>query len=149
MAGGHSRACVSAPIDWREVKQQTERFELNSVVEPTLAACSSLFGTPMPPGFYYAALPAGVRLFPASLAPSEVWDAPLFYPRLLKRPSEKLRWFAQMFFVARMADRRFFPLPASLSFLYYFLRPLRLACKWGWLFVSAGFRRLTQWLRAA
>ncbi len=32
------------------------------------------------PGFPSAALPAGVRLFRNSLAPSESWDAPLFHP---------------------------------------------------------------------
>lgn len=139
--------CVSASIDWRQVREKAERFELDLVVQPTLTACSSLFGTPMPTTLSSRPLPAGVHLFPASLAPSEVWKTPLFYPRLLKRPSEKLRWFAEMLFVARLADRRFFHLPAPLSFLYYFLRPLRLACKWGWLFLSAGFRRLGQWLR--
>ena len=31
----------------------------------------------------------------------------------------------QMFFVARIADRRFLDLPPSLTFIYYFLCPLR------------------------
>ena len=31
------------------------------------------------PGFSFAALPPGVRLFRNSLAPCESWDAPLFY----------------------------------------------------------------------
>lgn len=136
--------CVSGKVDWAEVKEKAGRFELDLVAESTLTACSSLFGTPVPANLCPRPLPADVRLFPDSLADSESWNAPLFYPRLLKRPSEKLRWFAQMFFVARMADRRFFPLPASLSFLYYLLRPLRLACKWTWLGAQAAFRRLRQ-----
>lgn len=136
--------CTSTEIDWQKVREMAERFELDLAAGPTLAACSLLFGTPMPPGFASAALPPGVQLFPASLAPSESWKAPLFQPRLLKRRSEKLRWLAEMFFVARVADRRFLPLPARLGFLYYFLRPLRLTCKWSWLFLSAGFRRLRQ-----
>lgn len=70
-----------------------------------------------------------------------------FYPKLLKRRSEKLRWFLEMFFVARQADEMFFHLPASLDFLYFVLRPLRLACKWSRLFLTAGFRRLGQKLR--
>jgi hypothetical protein len=52
-----------------------------------------------------------------------------------------------MFFVARQADQVFFHLPASLDFLYFLLRPLRLACKWSWLFLAAGFGRLRQWFR--
>jgi hypothetical protein len=134
--------CVSTSIDWQQVRDKAERFELDAVVGPTLAACSSLFGTPSPPGFSAAALPAGVQLFPASLAPSEAWKAPLFYPQLLKRPSEKLRWLAEMLFVARLADRRFLPLPPSVSFLYYVSRPLRLSCKWLWLGAQAAYRRL-------
>ena len=134
--------CISAHIDWYQVREKTERFELESVVGPTLAACSLLFGTPTPAGFPSRALPAGVQLFPASLAASEVWKAPVFCPWLLKRPSERLRWFAEMIFVARLSDYIFFPLPPSLSFLYYFLRPLRLAGKWSWLLLSAVFRGL-------
>ena len=71
--------------------------------------------------------------------PSESWKVTLFYPRLLKRRSEKLRWYAQTFFVPKMADHRFISLPSSLTFLYYVLRPLRLTCKWSWRFED-GFR---------
>ena len=124
------------------VKEKAERFELDTVAEPTLAACSSLFGTPIPAQIPCPPLPADVRLFPDSLAASESWKVPLFYPRLLKRRSEKLRWLAQTLFVARMADHRFVSLPASLNFLYYFLRPLRLICKWSWRFLRTGFGRL-------
>ena len=132
--------CVSASIDWSAVNEKAERFDLDSAVAPTLTACSLLFGTRILPGLCHRPMPTGVRLFPDSLAPSEAWKAPLFYPRLLKRPSEKLRWFAEMLFVARLADRSFFHLPDSLSILYYVLRPIRLACKWSWLFLSAVFR---------
>jgi hypothetical protein len=128
-------------LDWTPVKELGRRFDLGLVAETTLTACASLFGTPLPAQLCPPPLPADVRLFPDSLSDSELWNAPLFYPRLLKRPSEKLRWFAQMFFVPRVADHRFIKLPAWLSFLYYFLRPLRLMCKWGWLFLSARFRR--------
>jgi hypothetical protein len=131
-------------VDWARVKELAGRSELELVAETTLTACASLFGTPRPAELSQRPLPTGIRLFPDSLADSELWNAPLFYPRLLKRPSEKLRWFAQMFFVPRVADHRFIKLPASLTFLYYFLRPLRLAFKWSWLFVSAGIRRLMQ-----
>jgi Uncharacterised nucleotidyltransferase len=131
--------CLSTRIDWEQVKQKAERFELTSIVRYTLTACSSLFGMPMPPYISALALPAGVRLFPESLVQSEIWKAPLFYPRLLRRPSEKLRWLAEMLFIARLADRTFFHLPTALNFLYYVLRPLRLAFKWSRLFGRAAF----------
>ena len=139
--------CVSGSIDWQAVREKAERFDLDMVVGSTLAVSSSLFGTSAPANFSALPIPAGVQLFPNSLNPSESWNAPLFYPKLLKRPSEKLRWFAEMFFVARQADQMFFHLPAFLDFLYFLLRPLRLACKWSWLFLSAGFCRLREWFR--
>lgn len=134
--------CVSASIDWPQVKAKAERFGLDLAVGPTLTACSALFGTPIPACMSSPPLPAGVHLYPHSLEPAEAWKAPLFYPKLLKRPSEKLRWFAEMFFVARLADRRLFRLPPALSFLYYLLRPLRLTCKWTWLGAQSAYRCL-------
>jgi len=139
--------CTSGQIDWQQVREKSDRFELESIVGCTLAACSSLFGTPAPANIPAQALPAGVHLFPVTLDPSEVWNEPLFHPGLLKRPSEKLRWFAEMIFVPRLADNLFIALPSSLSFLYYFLRPLRLTGKWSWLMLSAGFRSLRRRLR--
>ncbi len=70
--------CVSAPLDWGQVKENAARYELDSIVGPTLAACSQLFGTPVPETFRGQPLPADVRLFPDSLAPSDSWKQTLF-----------------------------------------------------------------------
>jgi Uncharacterised nucleotidyltransferase len=87
--------CESGTVDWNQVKETVERFELDNFVGPTLTACSLLFKTPVPPQIPRLPVPSDVHLFPNSLAASESWKVPLFYPRLLKRPSEKLRWFAR------------------------------------------------------
>jgi hypothetical protein len=129
---------VSAEIDWDQVKEKAERFELDTFAGPTLAACSSLFGTPIPAQIPCPPLAADIHIFPSS---SDSWKVKLFYPRLLKRPSDKVRWFAQTLFVPALADQRFVVLPASLNFLYYVLRPLRLTCKWSWHFLRAGLGR--------
>ncbi len=134
--------CSVAAINWNQVKEKAGRFDLDTFAGPTLAACSALFGTPIPANLRSRPLPADIRLFPDSLSPSESWRVALFYPRLLKRPSDKLRWLAQTFFVAGLADQKFIRLPDSLSFLYYALRPLRLTCKWSWRFLQAGLARL-------
>ena len=138
----------TAAIDWGLVNAKARRFNLDLVVGATLAACSTLYGTRLPATIPAVPLPPGVKLYPNSLNPSEAWNAPLFYPKLLKRPAEKLRWFAEMFFVARLADRRLFHLPDSLDFLYYLLRPLRLTLKWSWLLLSVGVRRLGKLLQS-
>jgi hypothetical protein len=133
--------CISTAIDWNQVKENTARYKLDAFAEPTLAACALLFGTPVPDNLRSRSFPEDVRLFPDSLAPSESWKVTLFYPRLLKKRSEKLRWFAQTLFVPKMADHRFIGLPPSLNFLYYLLRPLRLTCKWSWRFLWMGLAR--------
>ena len=40
--------CICAPLDWKQVKEKAVCYELDAVAEPTLAACSRLFGTPVP-----------------------------------------------------------------------------------------------------
>lgn len=130
--------CVSSSVDWDQVKEKAERFDLDTFAGPTLAACSSLFGTPIPAQIPCRPLAADIQLFPTS---SDSWKIKLFYPRLLKRPSDKVRWFAQTLFVPALADQRFVILPASLNFLYYVLRPLRLTCKWSWHFLREGWGR--------
>jgi len=136
--------CVSTPINWKQVSKYAADYELEIVAEPTLEACSRLFGTPVPEEFRSSSFPTDVRLFPDSEEPSESWKVTLFYPRLLKRRSERLRWYAQTFFVPRLADYRFISLPSSLTFLYYVLRPLRLSLKWSWRFLLMGFAKLTR-----
>jgi len=126
--------CVSIAVDWDQVKEKAERFDLDTFLGPTLAACASLFGTPIPAQIPCPPLAADIHIFPSS---SDSWKIKLFYPRLLKRPSDKVRWFVQTLFVPALADQRFVALPASLNFLYYVLRPLRLTCKWGWHFLRA------------
>jgi hypothetical protein len=132
--------CTSATLDWDQVKESAELFELDTFAGPTLAACSALFGIQVPAQIPARALPANVLLFPYSLSPSESWKEQLFYPRLLKRRSDKLRWCARGLFVPNLADKKFVRLPASLTFLYYVLRPLCLICKWSWRFLEAATR---------
>ena len=134
--------CESRTVDWSEVKKTVERFELDNFVGPTLTACTLLFGTRAPAQIPSLPVPPDVRLFPNSLAASESWKVPLFYPRLLKRRTDKLRWFARGLFVPNLADQIFLRLPTPLSFLYFVLRPLRLTGKWSWRLVRAGFDRV-------
>jgi hypothetical protein len=138
--------CLAANMDWRLVREKAKRFDLDLALVPTLTVCSTLFGTPVPAGLPSQALPPGVRLFPNSVAPEETWNEHFFYAGLLKRPSEKVRWLVETLFVPHLSDRRFIHLPASLDFLYFVLRPLRLIWKWSWRLLSADLRGLGRWL---
>ena len=62
--------------------------------------------------------------------------------RVLKRPWDKARYFASIMFAPKPTDLDFVRLPPWLGFLYYVVRPPRLACKWSWRFLRAGFGRL-------
>jgi len=124
--------CLGRSLDWRKLREKTERFELDSILEQTLTVCSSLLGTPTPAGFSPAAPPANARLFPAVPFPSEASEAALFHLRLLRRPLDRLRCLATILLVPKLPDRQLLRLPTSLGFLYYAVRPLRLACRWSW-----------------
>jgi len=131
--------CRSATVDWDRVNEKAVSFDLDTFAGPTLAACSTLFGTPIPAQIPRQSLPLHISLFPSS---SDSWRIKLFYPHLLKRPSDKVRWFAETLFVPSLADRKFVNLPGSLNLLYYVLRPLSLTCKWAGWFLGAGMARL-------
>lgn len=131
--------CRSATVDWDRVQEKAVSFDLDTFAGPTLAACSTLFGTPTPAQIPCPTLPPGIGLFPS---PSDSWRIKLFYPHLLKRPADKVRWFAETLFVPSLADHNFVDLPASLNLLYYVLRPLRLTIKWAGWFLGAGMARL-------
>jgi putative nucleotidyltransferase-like protein len=134
----------SGRVDWQSVMRKAEEFEVDLAVRQTLAASSYLLGTRLPAYFSSVSLPEGVRLFPYLRVPAEdAQNAFAFrHLRLLKRPWDKLRYFATVVFAPQLTDCDFLRLPPALGFLYYVIRPLRLAWKWGWQFVQAGYGRL-------
>jgi len=71
----------------------------------------------------------------------------LFLLRLLKTPARKLRYLAIRLLVPTPAECKLLPVPASLFFLYYALRPLRVACNTAKWFVQAGMKILWGMLR--
>ncbi len=134
----------SGLVDWQCVMKKTEEFEVGLAVRQTLAACSHLLGTRLPAYYSSVSLPEGVRLFPYLRVPvGDAQNAFAFrHLRLLTRPWDKLRYFATVVFAPQLTDRDFLRLPPSLGFLYYPVRPVRLACKWSWRFMRAGFVQL-------
>ena len=117
-------------VDWRKARQKADRFGLDEAVECTLGACSLLLDTPPPAAFAARPLPSGVRLFPATPAPAGSWSAARFQLYAVKRRADRLRMFAAFLFAPTPAECELLPLPSSLGFVYYLLRPMRLALKW-------------------
>jgi hypothetical protein len=120
-------------IDWLRVVQKAEQFEFSLPVGQTLAVSSMLLGTRLPSYYSLAVLPEGVKLFPDNPHPDEAGNALAFrHLRLLRRPWDKVRYFSSILFAPKSTDLEFLRLPAALGFLYYLIRPVRLAGKWGW-----------------
>jgi hypothetical protein len=123
-------ACVTGPVDWDRLRQKASRFGWERVLAFTLSASHALFGTPVPADLVRRELPRGVRLFPQAPVPNRHWDEALFAVRLLDGWLERLRYLSRLIFVPTIRERRSLPLPSSLAFLYYPLRPVRLAGRW-------------------
>ncbi len=135
---------LASPIDWPRVVKKAEQFELSLPVRQTLAVSSVLLGMPLPSYYSPAALPAGVKLFPDNPTSEEAENALAFrHLRLLRRPGDKVRYFSSILFAPKSTDMEFLRLPPALRFLYYLIRPLRLAGKWGWWILRAAFGRLS------
>jgi hypothetical protein len=139
------RLCCRGTIDWKKVNEKAKLLGWEEAIRSSLAACGSLFETPINPVFGLTVPPGWTRALPSSLLPMPTDD--LFTFRLLRTPGRKLRFLANRFLVPTPAECRFLPLPTSLFFLYYALRPLRVAyvaLRW---FIQAGMKILSRMLR--
>jgi len=123
--------CRRGELDWDKARAKAQRFGLRQVLEISLRASATLFETPLPASLPERALPGWLALFPSTPAPLDIWHGALYPARLFSRPSEKLRYLAGVLLVPTLAERRLIRLPARLRALYYPLRPLRLASRWG------------------
>jgi hypothetical protein len=154
------RLCFSGTVDWEKVKEKASRLGWEAPVQSSLAGCAAFLDTPVPPLFpgplfpgvlFSGPLVPGNDSRPARRTLTEKFHVPrpsalqiprevVFAARLLRSRSQKLRFLLARLFVPTSADCRFFPLPASLFFLYYPLRPLRVVCTLAAWLVQAGWR---------
>jgi hypothetical protein len=132
------RLCGRAAVDWKKVNEKATWLGWEAAVRSSLAACRSLFETPLDPAFAVTPPSRPLRVPPPSdlQVPSEN----LFLLRLLKTPARKLRYLAIRLLVPTPAECKLLPLPAWLFFLYYPLRLLRLACNTARWFIQAGWK---------
>jgi hypothetical protein len=138
------RLCRRGMIDWKKVNEKAKWLGWEEAVRFNLAACSSLFQTPINSALGLAAPRGSPALRPSEFpSVSEI----LFSLRLLKTPARRLRYLAIHLFIPTLADYEVLPLPAPLFFLYYPLRPLRVACKTAGWFIRAGMKTLSRMLR--
>jgi hypothetical protein len=133
--------CSSGRIEWENVWEKTKRLGWEEVLRLTLHSCHRLFDTPAGEDVSSGEFPPWIKLFPHD--PSrKSWPGIMVNLHLLRHPSDRLRYIMRHLLVPTLAERRLLRLPSPLGFLYYPLRPLRLAFKWAWRLAVAGFRKL-------
>jgi Uncharacterised nucleotidyltransferase len=122
----------SETVNWQKAMEKAERFELGPVLRQTMAVTSLLLGTSLPADCLPATLPERLRTFPFAPVPDQSPEGALAFRhlRVLRRPWDKVRYFATVIFAPKLTDLEFVRLPRSLGFLYYLIRPLRLPFKW-------------------
>jgi len=134
------RMCYRSSVNWKKASQRAQSLGWEKVVRSSLETCSALvdtsfdsaFGSPPPSRRGRVPLPSEATPHSSNL---------IILFRLLNTPGRKLRFLAIRLFVPTAADCNFCPLPDSLFFLYYLLRPLRVAVKAGGWFSAAGIKR--------
>ncbi|HSF02258.1 MAG TPA: nucleotidyltransferase family protein, partial [Solirubrobacterales bacterium] len=122
--------CASRPLHGQKLRDTAERFGWLLALQQTLGACRMLFDTVPPSGV----APVMPERWDPGLAEQVGAASPeaLLPLRLIGLPSAKVRYLVQLLLVPTLAERRLVRLPSSLGLLYYPLRPMRLASKWGW-----------------
>lgn len=126
------QTALSGAVNWHRVMEKAGRMELDRVLRQTLAVTSLLLGTPIPAPCSPATLPEHLRIFPRDPMREDSTEATLAFRhlRVLTGSLDKLNYFATIVFAPKLTDLEWVRLPRSLSFLYYLIRPVRLAYKW-------------------
>ncbi len=139
------RLCRRGMIDWKKVNEKAKWLGWQAAVRSSLAVCASHFDTALDPALGLTPPPRRSRVpLPSDLqVPSEN----LVLLGLLKTPTRKLRYLAIRLLVPTPAECKLLPLPASLFFLYYAVRPLRVAFNSARWFAQAGLKNLWRILR--
>jgi hypothetical protein len=122
--------CARGGFDWTVVLDSARRFGWEGALRVSLAACETLFGTPLPSELRGGRVPEWAPLYPDAVPENAIQDV-LMPLRLRERRREKLGHLARVLLVPTLAERRLVRLPRPARLLYYPLRPLRLAGKWG------------------
>jgi hypothetical protein len=129
-------------IDWHHVLDLAERFRCPKALSLGLFLAQDLFGINAPA--WISAMIAdhsetaklAAEVHRSLFCEQKLSDMAAnlkrlrFHMNLKSGFPEKIRYCLRVFMVPKAIDWKIFPLPASMSFLHYVLRPIRLAYKW-------------------
>lgn len=127
-------------IDWEVLRRNAKELGVERIVLLGLCLAGNLFGVRLPEAVArdieaqsaIARLAAEVQESVLRMDPQSpgLRQRILFHLRTRERMSDRLRYCVRLLFTTTPIDWQTVPLPASMSFLYAFLRPFRLAKKY-------------------
>lgn len=128
-------------IDWQLLMQNAERLGELRILSLGLLLASDLIQAPLPPEILTAvhndatvttvASEVRKQLFSGQTSSAGIFSEARLLMRLRERKRDQLRSLFQLLVNPRRGDWMWLPLPRPLGFLYYLIRPLRLASKYG------------------
>jgi hypothetical protein len=128
-------------IDWESVVNNTTKQGGRRILSLGLVLAGELLEAPIPAEVLQIAQKDAVvrelaedlkrRLFAETASASGIIDGALLQLRMRERKRDRIGFGLRLAATPRVYDWMLVPLPNRLFFLYYFLRPLRLAGKYG------------------
>ncbi len=132
---------VHAGLDWRRVLEEAATQGCSRMLLLGLLLAHNLLETDLPEEVFSKIQAEPVvqslghsivqKLVSDTDAPMGTWTFIHFYLRLSENFKDRAAYSLRMVFTPTVDDWQILPLPASLSFLYYFTHPLRLLGKYG------------------
>jgi hypothetical protein len=128
-------------LDWPQIQRQARELGVERMLHLGLFLALDLLGAPLPKELYARIQANGViralagwvyqQLGRRDLRAANGWQSSLFHFRVRERLQDGLRYSLSLALAPTVADWTSLSLPAVCSFLYYLLRPVRLAMKYG------------------
>jgi len=144
---------VHKEIDWDKLMEKATSLSCERMLLLGLVLVRDLLETDLPSGVLnkvqgdprLKSLANSVRqrLFMKVEAPLGIFERSLFYLKVSDRLRDRLGYCIRLVFTPTVGDWKPIPLPSSLSFLYYLIHPLRVAGKYGWIYLKRLFLKET------
>ena len=130
---------AGGPMDWPGIFKEAEAVGGSRMLRHGLLLANDLFGVDLPgevapalqadPGARWLAAQAAKRLLQDEDDPPSHFRRLLFAFKSIARPYSGFKYVAEQVFTPTPLEWQLFPLPENCSFLYRFVRPVRLAFK--------------------
>jgi hypothetical protein len=117
-------------IDWPMVIENADRMGSRPILSLGLYLASDLLGVPAAPTVLALAEQVQKRLFAERVGSVGIFNEVRLHLAMRERKRDKLTSCIRLLATPKVDDWKLLPLPGSLFFFYYALRPLRLAGKY-------------------